>query len=329
MTMARGEPLIRQWNVLKALQAHRFGISADELAGRLECTKRTIQRDLNVLQQAGFPISFEARDYGKKFWKLAPHFLEHEELMLSVTEMVALFLSRQLLAPLTGTQFGDGLATAVDKIKALLSPRALGHFEDLDETLMVKSIARQDYSGQDKEITILNQAIADCRALKIRYHSASQDKVLDATFHPYGLVLFGVSLYCIGRFVERDAVWTLKVSRFEGVQMTGETFERPDTFSLEAYLHGTFGVFSPGKLQTIKARFTGWAATNVREQQWHRSQKILKDTKKHVAAQFELTDTTEFKRWILGFGKHATVLSPKALAREIAAELADAHSAYG
>jgi predicted DNA-binding transcriptional regulator YafY len=53
--MSRGEPLIRQWNLLKALQAHRLGIGANELAERLECTKRTIQRDLSVLQQAGYP----------------------------------------------------------------------------------------------------------------------------------------------------------------------------------------------------------------------------------------------------------------------------------
>ena len=108
--MARGEPLIRQWNLLKALQARRFGGGVDELADRLECTKRTVQRDLNVLQQAGFPISYEQRDFGKRFWKLAPHFIEREELMLSVTEMLSLFLSRQILSPLSGTQFGDGLA---------------------------------------------------------------------------------------------------------------------------------------------------------------------------------------------------------------------------
>jgi len=40
--MARGEPPIRQWNLLKALQANYFGLSADELAERLECTKRTV-----------------------------------------------------------------------------------------------------------------------------------------------------------------------------------------------------------------------------------------------------------------------------------------------
>ena len=148
--MSRGEPLIRQWNLLKALQAHRFGIGTDELAERLGCAKRTVQRDLNVLQQAGFPISFEQRDFGKRFWELAPHFIEREELMLSVTEMLSLFLSRQVLSPLAGTQFGDGLATALDKIKAFLPARALDYFDDLDENLLVKVVGSHDYSGQDK-----------------------------------------------------------------------------------------------------------------------------------------------------------------------------------
>ena len=33
--MSRGEPLIRQWNFLKAMQACHFGLCADDLALRL------------------------------------------------------------------------------------------------------------------------------------------------------------------------------------------------------------------------------------------------------------------------------------------------------
>jgi len=32
--MARGEPLVRQWNLLKTLQAHHLGVSVEELAER-------------------------------------------------------------------------------------------------------------------------------------------------------------------------------------------------------------------------------------------------------------------------------------------------------
>ena len=327
--MARGEPLIRQWNLLRVLQAHRFGVGVDELTQRMECSKRQVQRDLQVLQTVGFPISFEERDFDKRYWKLAPHFLESGQLSLSVTEMLSLFLSQQLLVPLAGTQMGSGLATALEKIKAMLPRKALGYFQGLDGTLLVKSVGKVDYSGHDKQIAILNQGIQQCRVLQVQYHSASQNRTLVTAFHPYGLVFLGSNLYSIGHLEEYDEVRTLKISRFKGVKMTARTFQRPKTFSLAAYTQGAFGIFGPGKPQTIKARFSGWAATSLREHQWHLSQKIIKDVGEHVVACFELSDSTEFKRWLLGFGRHALVLAPKALVAEVAEELMTAGAAYG
>jgi len=331
--MSRGEPLIRQWNLMKALQAHRFGVCADELAVRLECSKRQVQRDLNILQEAGFPISFEQRDFGKKFWKLSPMFIERQEFVLSVTEMLSLFLGRQLLAPLSGTQFGDGLITALNKIKALLPAQALKYFDSLDDSVLVKSLAQHDYSGQAKEISIINQAMDESRTLKLRYYAVSEGLEIETILHPYGLVVFGTNLYCIGHLEMYGEVRTLKVSRIKGVEMTAARFQKPSTFSLKAYTAGAFGMFSSGKLQKITIRFTGWAATNVRELQWHSSQRIIQDSPDSsggmIVAKFELTNTTEFKRWLLGFGRHAIVVSPASLRADVREELQANLAAYG
>lgn len=193
--------------------------------------------------------------------------------------------------------------------------------------------ASHDYSGQDKEIRIVNQAILDGKVLRIRYASASQGRELNTLFHPYGLVFFGTNLYCIGHLEEYGEVRTLKISRLQGVEMTSQTFQRPANFSLAAHTHGAFGIISSGKYQTIKVRFTGWAATNVREHHWHSSQKIVKDCGANgetcVVAEYELSDTTEFKRWLLGFGRYAVVVSPKTLAAEIALELQETCRSYG
>lgn len=175
----------------------------------------------------------------------------------------------------------------------------------------------------------------ESRVLKIRYKSATRRRVIETQFHPYGLVFFGMDLYCIGYLEEYEEIRTLKVLRFQGVEMTGQRFERPPSFSLAAYTRGSFGVFAPGKEQTIKVRFTGWAATNVREHTWHPSQKILRDCTGEtggedcVIASFELSDATEFKRWLLGFGRHAVVQSPKAMADDIKAEYKAGCGAYG
>jgi len=318
--MARGEPLFRQWDLLKTLQANRFGLATAELAQRLRCTKRTVQRDLTVLQGV-FPIRFEQRDYGKKFWMLTSRFLESEELQLNMMEMLSLYLSQQLLAPLKGTPFGDGLSGALYKIKNVLPTKALTYFECLDDSFLIKTLGQEDYSGKGKEIAILNDGILYQRILKITYHSSSQGKKLTAKFHPYGMVLLSSSLYCIGYLAEYDEVRTLKVSRLDGVQRTEEEFDKPTTFSLDKHTHGAFGVFGPGKERTIRAKFTGWAARNLREHRWHQSQKIVKDTKTSVTAEFKLSNTVEFKRWLLGFGQHAMVLKPKKLVDEIRQEL--------
>jgi len=326
--MARGEPLIRQWNLLRLLQSYRFGTSAEDLAGRVDCSVCQVKRDLGVLQEVGFPITFEQRDFGKRFWKLSANLLERGDVLLSVTEMLSLYLSRQLVAPLLGTQFGDGLSSALDKIKTMLPSKALAYFRSLDERLFVKSMPGHDYSAQDKEIRIINQAIAESRVLNVRYRSAHSGNVHEWRLEPYGIVLFGMSLYCVGRLVDRNEMRTLKVERLLGVEMTGETFERPYDFSLQDYLHGSFGIFAPGKRQIVRVRFSDWAAVNIRELQWHPSQELVEDCPDHVVAQFELADTTEFKRWVLGFGRHATVLAPKELVAEVADELATAQAAY-
>ena len=57
--MARGDQLGRQWKIIQTLVSARQGKSAAELAEDLECHPRTLYRDLEALQVAGFPIYTE------------------------------------------------------------------------------------------------------------------------------------------------------------------------------------------------------------------------------------------------------------------------------
>ena len=57
--MARGELILRQWNLLKMLQTRGEGISLRDLAEQLEVSERTIQRDFEVLQELGIDAQLE------------------------------------------------------------------------------------------------------------------------------------------------------------------------------------------------------------------------------------------------------------------------------
>ena len=67
--MPRGDQLARQWKIIQTLISSRPGKSAAELAEEIECHPRTLYRDLEALQAAGFPIYTE-RIEGKNLWSL-------------------------------------------------------------------------------------------------------------------------------------------------------------------------------------------------------------------------------------------------------------------
>jgi DeoR/GlpR family transcriptional regulator of sugar metabolism len=62
----RNAEVIRQWSILRDLESSRR-VTIDDLAERTGVSTRTIRRDLEALQSAGFPLFDEVHD-GKKYW---------------------------------------------------------------------------------------------------------------------------------------------------------------------------------------------------------------------------------------------------------------------
>lgn len=54
--MPRGDQLTRQWTLVRMLSG-RLGRTLAQLSGELRVTKRTVQRDIVVLEAAGFPVT--------------------------------------------------------------------------------------------------------------------------------------------------------------------------------------------------------------------------------------------------------------------------------
>jgi predicted DNA-binding transcriptional regulator YafY len=52
----RGDQLARQWRIIRAIEASPIGLTVNEIAEREETGIRTIYRDLEALQAAGFPL---------------------------------------------------------------------------------------------------------------------------------------------------------------------------------------------------------------------------------------------------------------------------------
>ncbi len=65
----RGIQLARQWCIIQLLESRTKGMTAQEIASELEGDIRTVYRDLEALQAAGFPL-YTNREGKKSYWKM-------------------------------------------------------------------------------------------------------------------------------------------------------------------------------------------------------------------------------------------------------------------
>ncbi|MGC4080785.1 MAG: helix-turn-helix domain-containing protein, partial [Vicinamibacterales bacterium] len=68
----RNAEVIKQWTILREIERARAGgVTIDELATLCDVTTRTIRRDLQALEEAGFPLYDDcSHDDGRTRWSI-------------------------------------------------------------------------------------------------------------------------------------------------------------------------------------------------------------------------------------------------------------------
>lgn len=325
--MARNNQIIRQWQLLQSLETNRFGLRLDELARQFDVTEMTVRRDLRALRDAGFPIFDNTLEDGSKHWRVNFEVIHAPHVAFTPTEVLALYLSRELLRPLAGTQFAEGIRTSIEKAKSMFPPTALRYFGRLAEVLYVHMPQLPDYSDKERIIDICSLACEDEKELVIRYEAAGES-ARERTVQPYGLVYFHNALYLVAWSPESDGMRTYKVDRIEEAEIGDGEFTRPADFDLSQVYANSFGIFASDRTIRVRLRFSPFAAKSVLERRWHASQHIDEQPDGSVIVGYTLGDTTELKSWVLSFGCHAEVLEPAELRREVREELEEMASRY-
>jgi proteasome accessory factor B len=98
---------------------------------------------------------------------------------------------------------------------------------------------------------------------------------------------------------------------------TGQTFTKSKKFSLQNHLKDSLGVFSAKGKHNIRIRFDKFAAQFIRERLWHPSQQIQELTGGEIEFRITLSSLHEIEPWVLSWGSHLKVISPKELAKRL------------
>jgi predicted DNA-binding transcriptional regulator YafY len=310
--MPRGDQLSRQWRLLQMIDRPQ-GVTVDDASRELECTIRTIWRDLDALQKAGFPLYTErAADGNRGVWRVTEDFKRALPLKLTLGELAALLMSRHILSPLGLSVLGPEVASAFDKIQHVLSRDALKVLDQIRDRLGVRPTGAKLQAPAAEHLPKIHQALAERRTLRTRYYSASRDSEDTRAIDPYHLTLHNGGLYLVGHCHLRDALRIFAVERMRTVELTRGRFEVPADFDPEKYLAGAWGMLR-GNVVTVRVVFAQALAPYIRERVWHASQKLRDLSDGRVEMTLTVADTLEVRRWILGYGVQAELLAPEKL----------------
>ncbi|MEW6079597.1 MAG: transcriptional regulator [Thermodesulfobacteriota bacterium] len=319
--MSRGRQLTRQWRILQRLCVSPLGVTIDELAGDVECCRRTLYRDLNALEEAGFPLYNPGTSGKKNCWAMLAPDRQDLPLPLELPEVMALYLGRDVLKILKGTFIYDNLDALFKKIQAMLPAEAMAFLKEVENNLYVRERPYKHYRKTLVSLfDALNRAIADHRAMYITYFTMSRGEDTRRRIDPYSMWYFDGSFYVIGYCHSRKDIRVFAVDRIKAFRVSAETFQRPEKFSGGEFMKTSFGVFQ-GKPTRVRIRFSAAVAGYVREKKWHESQVLTDNPDGSVDLEMEVAGIREIKLWILGWGAQAEVLFPEALRKEIRAEI--------
>lgn len=326
--MADATPVARHWLLLRILAARRHGVTVEEAAEELNVHPKTIRRDLQLLQQVGFRLAESRGLHGRKRWQMAEG-SDGPAVSFAIDEALALYLGRRFLTPLTGTPVADAAESAFKKIRSTFGKPALDYLEKLATRVHLTTGGSGDYRDRGEIVDRLLVGIEDRRASHVVYRSARSTESVTYELHPYGLVFHRGSLYLVAFSRHHDEVRHFKVDRIKEVDVSLFPFKPLDGFDLSEHLAGSFGVFHGQGDIEVTVRFSAQVARYVEESNWHASQQLSQNQDGSVLATFHLTTTSEIKQWILSFGRHAEVLAPKELRRELREELVEIAERYG
>jgi len=325
--MARNEQLIRQHKVLQILERVRFGKTLQELhddvteeLGLQSLHTRTLRRDLEALQAAGFDVDSHDSPRGK-IWKMGPMAKTATHISFSSTELIALSLGRELMLPLTGTQFGSGIESFWKKVREEVPESVLGHYEKYRKTFRVQGLPIKSYESKQGIIKTINRGILEHRILEVIYKSEGKE-AKTRKIEPLEVILFRSSLYTVAAAHEdedeRSRIRVWKLDRFEKATLLDEWFKPPEDLDVDEFFGSSQSIFRTDEESLeYKVRLSEKAAVWATEEPWHPEQKLEQQSDTHFVLTVPAAHVRDIYPKVLSLGPDAEILFPEEARKDL------------
>ena len=291
--------------------------TASFLAKRLECSVRTVQRDIQeMILFYHAPIEARAGE-GGYYYSDPTYFLK--SVMLSEGEVFSIALFDQLLCQYRNTPLEGNLRRIFGKITAGLPNGITVDSSFLKSNITFIPDLLPEIDGGVFESVF--EALRHHTTIAFDYRPLQKNTFMERRLDPYHAVCQKGNWYIFGFCHDKNEVRVFNIARIKNVTKTGDGFRIPADFRPEDYFDKELGVWLSARRKfNVELLIDKEIGTFALERKMHSDQKLTENPDGSVLVQFETTQIPEVKRWVLGQGRTVRVLNPPELVQEILAE---------
>ncbi len=312
-TLHSRPPLERMLRIHHAIQSGRHP-NAATLAADLEVSSKSIHRDLEFMRdRLDLPLAYDRARNGYHYTGEVVNF---PTLQITEGELFALLVAEKALQQYRGTAFERPLLSAFKKMAASLPDTISLNIADWEQTISFRTRAEPILNLEIFDA--LSKAAAQRKQLRLTYRKPGRRAAESRVVDPYHLANINGEWFLFAWCHLRRDIRTFVPARIQAVEWTGQTFARPQKFSLEKRLRDSFGVQSGRGSFEVVIHFNEMVADYIREKKWHESQVLRELDDGRLELRLKLSSLAEVERWVLGWAGNARVVQPPELAASVA-----------
>jgi len=289
--------------------------NATSVAEQFEISSKTAQRDIDFMRDRLLcPLDY---DSSQKGYYYDDETFSLPMVYLSSGELSSLLIARKMLQDISGGYIGEEISSIVDKITNVLTKRmSMGN--RIDDTFSFQLI---EYSPAPEAVfKAVLEACLKKRCLSFTYYSPAAEEKSGRTVEPYHLFNYMGTWHTIGYCHLRKEIRDFALSRISEAKVLAESFEIPAEFDFKKYFLSTFGLYKGKSTKEVTLRFTPEKSKWIKDQIWHKDQKVKYFKDGSIELSFPVSDFSEIKMEILKHGDEVEVMRPKELRVLIKAE---------
>ena len=290
--------IFRLLYILNKLDAKR-GVCTRELAGEFNVTVRTVQRDLELLNMTGFPLTSHEKgrnSFAKDF--------SLKKVMLS-EEQASLLSFMYEIAKSLGKSFEESFRDILRKVLT----------KEKETPFYVKMPTGSKINGEMPCLEDLECAIDECRKTEMRYILQGKEKCVKV--HPLKIIFYDGFWYLLARVDEKGWIRTYRLESIKEVHLLGGHFKVYR--NLRTLLDQSITIWIPSKRnKKIILKVEKEAARFFKQKAYFPLQKITKESKDgSLTVETKVGQDMEVIPTVLSWIPRVKIVSPSELKKKV------------